>query len=311
MLTPQEVSSKTFPKAVMGGSAMAAVDEFLDALTEDYANLYKENAALKAKIKAQLDKLEEYRQVDEAMRSTLLAAQRTAKEIISEAEQKRDAIAAEAEARKSSLVADAETVARERVAELKAQVAQAEQSLADTRQRVAGELAAEEQKLEKARQAVARFLQVSRLNCEEQLKVLERLESYVPEPIPAPSPAVPAPAAPAPAEEAAPPQPEAAGQPEEESREAGEESRALHVDEDFFTTPLPTLEDIKKVQAKQSEGLQAAEDVEEDISANVQAAMDALAVEAEPSLWDSLPEDATRIINLDELEFGRNYKKEK
>ena len=51
MLTPQEVSSKTFPKAVMGGYAMANVDDFLDTLTEDYTNLYKDNAALKAKIK--------------------------------------------------------------------------------------------------------------------------------------------------------------------------------------------------------------------------------------------------------------------
>ena len=188
MLTPQEVSSKTFPKAVMGGYAMASVDEFLDALTEDYTNLYKENAALKGKVKALMEKMEEYRQVDDAMRSALLAAQKTAKEIVSEAEKKRDAIAAEAEARKSSLVADAETVAKERMAELKAMVAGEEQRLADTRERVAGEMAAEEQKLDKARQAVEKFLQVSRLNCEEQLKILQRLEDLVPAPIPAPEP---------------------------------------------------------------------------------------------------------------------------
>ena len=81
----------------------------------------------------------------------------------------------------------------------------------------------------------------------------------------------------------------------------------MRVEEDFFTTPLPTMEDIKKVQAKQPE---TAEPLEEDVAANVQAAMDALAVE-ENSLWDSLPEDATRVIKLDELQFGRNYKKEK
>ena len=45
MLTPQEVSSKTFPKAVMGGYAMAAVDEFLDALTEDYFGTFTGLAA--------------------------------------------------------------------------------------------------------------------------------------------------------------------------------------------------------------------------------------------------------------------------
>ena len=81
----------------------------------------------------------------------------------------------------------------------------------------------------------------------------------------------------------------------------------VRVEEDFFTMPLPTMEDIKKVQAKKPD---IAETVEEDVAANVQAAMDALAVE-EDSLWDSLPEDATRVIKLDELQFGRNYKKEK
>ena len=48
MFTPQEVSEKVFPKASFGsgGYAMAAVDEFLDTLTEDYTGLYKENVTL-------------------------------------------------------------------------------------------------------------------------------------------------------------------------------------------------------------------------------------------------------------------------
>ena len=52
MFTPQEVSEKTFPKtsALTAGYNMAAVDEFLDPLTEDYTALYKENAALKEKV---------------------------------------------------------------------------------------------------------------------------------------------------------------------------------------------------------------------------------------------------------------------
>ena len=307
MLTPQEVSSKTFPKAVMGGYAMAAVDEFLDALTEDYGSLYKENAALKAKIKTLMEKMEEYRQVDDAMRSTLLAAQKMAKDIIAQAEQQRDAIAAEAESRKSSLVADAETVAKERIAELERQVAQAEERLADTKSRVAGEVAAQGRKLEKAREAVARFLQVSRVNCEEQLKILQKLEELEPEPIEVPAaPAQPpresAPAS-APEQGEEPPAPSA----EAEEEPAGESGGEVQLDQDFFTTPLPTLEDIKKVQAKQS-GMAGA--LEEDIAANVQAAMDELAVE-ERSVWDNLPEDATRVINLDDLQFGRNYQKEK
>ena len=52
MLTPQEVSTHSFSKASFGGYNMAMVDEFLDELTDDYTALYKENAALKARIAA-------------------------------------------------------------------------------------------------------------------------------------------------------------------------------------------------------------------------------------------------------------------
>ncbi len=63
MYTPQEVAEKKFPKAAGQGNgySMMAVDEFLDGLTEDYTALYKENAALKAKLKMLVEKVEEYR----------------------------------------------------------------------------------------------------------------------------------------------------------------------------------------------------------------------------------------------------------
>ena len=80
MFTPQEVSEKTFPKSssFSSGYDLAAVDEFLDTLTEDYTALYKENAALKAKLKILAEKLEEYRATEDTMRSMLLAAQKMA-----------------------------------------------------------------------------------------------------------------------------------------------------------------------------------------------------------------------------------------
>ena len=61
MFTPQEVSEKVFPKASFGGGgySMGAVDEFLDALTEDYTALFKENVTLKTKLKVLAEKVEE------------------------------------------------------------------------------------------------------------------------------------------------------------------------------------------------------------------------------------------------------------
>ena len=107
MLTPQEVSTHAFSKAVMGGYNMAMVDEFLDELTDDYTALYKENAALKAKLKVLVEKVEDYRATEDSMRATLLTAQKMADELV-----------AQAEAKKAELLKNAETEAKARIAEL-------------------------------------------------------------------------------------------------------------------------------------------------------------------------------------------------
>ena len=92
MFTPQEVSEKVFPKASFGsgGYSMSSVDEFLDALTEDYSTLFKENVTLKAKLKVLAEKVEEYRSTEDAMRQTLLTAQKMAAKLVQEAQAEKD-----------------------------------------------------------------------------------------------------------------------------------------------------------------------------------------------------------------------------
>ena len=107
MLTPQEVSEHAFAKASFGGYNMAMVDEFLDVLTADYTTLYKENATLKAKMKVLVDKVEEYRSTEDAMRKALLTAQKMADEMV-----------AQAESKKAEMLKDAEAQAKARMAEL-------------------------------------------------------------------------------------------------------------------------------------------------------------------------------------------------
>lgn len=146
MLTPQEVSTHAFTKAVMGGYNMAMVDEFLDELTDDYTALYKENAALKAKMKVLVEKVEEYRATEDSMRATLLTAQRMADSIVREAEGKRDEILAKAEAG-----------AQEKIA------------------RYQQELAVAEDRLKQGQQELARFIAASREICDKELQFLEQL----------------------------------------------------------------------------------------------------------------------------------------
>ena len=143
MLTPQEVSSHAFTKGFMGGYNMAMVDEFLDELTDDYTALYKENAALKAKMKV---KVEDYRATEDSMRATLLTAQKMA-----------DSIVREAEAKRNTLLAQAESDARERIAQIQLEVEAAED------------------RLRQGQRELAQFIAATQSVCNKELEFLERL----------------------------------------------------------------------------------------------------------------------------------------
>ena len=151
MLTPQEVSGRAFSKAAFGGYNMAMVDEFLDELTDDYTSLYKENAALKAKLKVLVDKVEEYRATEDSMRAALLTAQRMANTMVEEAEEKKKAV-----------LAGAEDEARAKIGAL---------------------LELEQRRLNAAKAATAEFLQKTRELAQAQLALIERAPDLTPEEI--------------------------------------------------------------------------------------------------------------------------------
>lgn len=155
MLTPQEVSERAFPKASFGGYNMAQVDEFLDLLTGDYTALYNENAVLKNKMKVLVEKVEEYRSTEEAMRKALMTAQRMADDLVQEAEKKRDAILAEAEQR-----------AQERIGAIRRE--------AET----------EELRLEQARKATGEYVSKMRAIYQQGLDFLDGLSDLTPPPQP-------------------------------------------------------------------------------------------------------------------------------
>ena len=95
MLTPQQVAEQTFNPVGRGknsGYNMEEVDNFLDQITADYTALANENTDLKNKLKVLADKITEYRETEDMMRSTLRSAQKTANDMVAEAEQKREGI---------------------------------------------------------------------------------------------------------------------------------------------------------------------------------------------------------------------------
>lgn len=242
MLTPQEVSGRAFSKAAFGGYNMAMVDEFLDELTDDYTALYKENAALKAKLKVLVDKVEEYRATEDSMRAALLTAQRMASTMVEEAEEK-----------KKTLLAGAEDEARSKIGSLQE------------------EIEGEQRKLNAAKAATADFLRKTRELCEAQIALIERAPDLTPEEI------------------------------------AGADEPKQHAAADVNAIEEKILASFRS-ESEQSE------DAAEGAAAESVPAAESAPQTDEPEKLepDDSPfvETANHAIRLDDLQFGRNYRRE-
>jgi len=151
MLTPQDINDKVengFVKAVFGGYDMGNVEEFLETVSADYNTLYKENAILKGKLKVLVEKVEEYRTTEDAMRMALLTAQRMGEEITIEATRTKDEMLQNAENEVKS-------------------------KLADTAKRIAEE----ELRLNAASKETAKFLELSKAILSKHSEFLKKLET--------------------------------------------------------------------------------------------------------------------------------------
>ena len=158
MLTSQDIREKTFEKAVFGGYDMGAVDEFLEEVSTDLAALQKENATLKGKMKVLVDKIEEYRGNEEAMRMAILSAQKMGLVIEKEAKENSEQMVSDAKLRSEQMVneamADAARITKEATLELDVEKA----------------------RLEEARRSSAQFIENMGLLCRKQMDFLTRLQ---------------------------------------------------------------------------------------------------------------------------------------
>lgn len=150
-MTPQEIREKTFEKAIFGGYDMGGVDDFMEDAAAELETAQKESVILKSKIKVLVDKIEEYRASEDAMRLTLLSAQKLSAQI-----------EADARARAEKTLAEADDAAARSLESLRAEVAR------------------EEAKLVEAKTATARFFEDARALCNRQLDYLDRIPDIIP-----------------------------------------------------------------------------------------------------------------------------------
>ena len=221
MFTPQEVSEKTFPKSpsFSSGYDLAAVDEFLDTLTEDYTALYKENAALKTKLKILAEKVEEYRATEDTMRSMLLAAQKMAASMTEEAKEKGEKTLADARQESERLLTDARNAADELNRDL------------------ARKTEAARQKLSAAETAMKDYIAKSLAMCLDQVDYLEKL------------PHSELPGAQAPAQEPAAQEPAAEAAPAPEQSAEGEApQQEIAPEENPAREPAPSQDTVQLIE---------------------------------------------------------------
>ncbi len=91
MLAPHELKNKQFQKTFKGYNPQE-VDEYIAFVLEKYTEAYRENNELERKLRIVVTNLDEIKDEEESIRSTLISAQKMAEKIIADARDRADII---------------------------------------------------------------------------------------------------------------------------------------------------------------------------------------------------------------------------
>ena len=105
MLAPHELKNKAFGKSLKGYNT-AEVDDYIDFLIDKYTELYRENLELDRKLRIVVTNLDEIRDEEESIRSTLVSAQKMGEKIIRDANERADIITESIKKRCDAVISD-------------------------------------------------------------------------------------------------------------------------------------------------------------------------------------------------------------
>lgn len=92
MLTPKEIAEKTFDKTFGFGYRMDDVNAFLEQAAKSMSELLEINSDLEKKLEVLADKLTEYREDEESLRTAILGSQKLGDSVIRESKTKAEII---------------------------------------------------------------------------------------------------------------------------------------------------------------------------------------------------------------------------
>ncbi|MBQ8324217.1 MAG: DivIVA domain-containing protein [Clostridia bacterium] len=105
MLAPHELKNKPFSKSIKGYNP-AEVDEYIEFLIGKYTEVYRENNELERKLHVVVTNLDELKDEEESIRSTLISAQKMADKIVKDASDRADVITGAIKERCDAVIAE-------------------------------------------------------------------------------------------------------------------------------------------------------------------------------------------------------------
>ncbi len=117
MLTPMDIHAKEFSKSFRGFNE-EEVNDFLNEVMQDYANVIDEKECLSADLARARETIEDFRRIEQSMRETLAVAQKTAEDMTATAKRN-------AELTIETAAKEAQNIRREATLQAKAQLDEA------------------------------------------------------------------------------------------------------------------------------------------------------------------------------------------
>ena len=106
MFTAEEIRQITFEK-VMRGYRTEDVEAFIENIADEFDSLEKEKKDLEEKLYVLAEKVEQYKQEEESIKTTLINAQRLGESIVADAKTKADTVIREATIKKNDIISSA------------------------------------------------------------------------------------------------------------------------------------------------------------------------------------------------------------
>ncbi len=143
MIKPEQIYNATFTPVSSGTYSASEVDQFIKAVAEAYESVLNENVDLVKKISFLAEKVEGYRQDEDAIKSALLDAHKMADNVTKTATEKANTLVEDAQTRADAISTEAErqavdlaNAARNQAAEI---VSNAKSAVASIKERAAAE----------------------------------------------------------------------------------------------------------------------------------------------------------------------------